>query len=1313
MNFRIDRAGVINEIVHALRQRSVVATGAPGAGKSWLLAEIHDRFKADGYRFLILPAESYDVATLDELQRRLGLPTDIVSFLNGLGDRVLLLVDGLDALRTESSSGTFRQLLEQMREGAPKCKVLVSVRTFDLEQSPRLRSLFARGNYKTVHITELNDSELELACMQAPQLRYLLLTARESLRKLLRNPFMLRLALRLLDFGISYESIGQDTSEVQLLARFWNRRIETADLGANKLRLLKSVVDMMSEVKLISISLPSLLPQLSTKELADAFALLQSDEILKEQLDRVAFSHNILFDYAASRLILTRESLFHIIRDDASLAIFLRPSISYFLTSMWIFERDQFWSTFRRIADPQNDFRERQCTLLANVIADNLQDSSDLTPVFDWPRPIKVRSLRAVLRSVTNGGLTTQVKRERWMPVISNCLDAMEPEYVQETVRLIASLSELSSRNEIEKVAHLARRTLNWSWNEAEKEESLADPIALTTLVMGRLLPIVLENYKTAVNESRDMVFRLLSQFGQQNASPKNAFYLAWGIKPIIDTDPDTAEQIVKAIFGYEEHSLERTDIGGGSISRFTSTRKQDYDQAFYALQRQYFYFVEHAPLQALRAALVAVNEQVRREHLEGRTNNDSFEFQYDIVRSRYRADWSEIWDSGHSEMHSLSLLDICLRYLLDDGIDGPLPAKTVLALVAQHNELAVAWRHIFFPLLPDSSEIIEAVIPLVEVPSFLSAPEITRSIGNYIERIYSKQAPSENQRRRIERAILALGEFEPSIFRYEQPTETRDRLLARIPVEDIVTEKGLSLRKSLESREEELDNQPFVRSGFMQGGPMDEEFLEMRGIDTKNPRSKGLLDAIKTIRSFSSSYVNSVPSADDVNAVLDGVRQAWACLRESEQEDDISANAAGVIAASAAAIAKCDEISLDSEALKLSREILLELATHSQPLLQPNADEAFDHPGWGSPSTRIEVAEGLMLFASKFPNDADVIATIRTLAQDPVPAVRFQIAVRLAMLFKTRRDLFAELTRSMIRREKAAGVLGGLIQTINRIGYADPDLAVSLLREVVEAPSFPEKIESFGLDFVVVTLLQLDVFVHNQDAREILMGMMRNAFAQPGALMRIAHNVRLLLELDSISTVDEERALTWLKEIVTNVNRVLDSVDLSNLSNDKSVNLLKTLETVVFQIMILLDVDPNLRNAKTSLSDDERRVQFVRTESILAELVFGRKQTLALTPSCASNLLKIFTKCLAFAPKEILAMLVRSTTAGARFQFHYDQMAIAEFVDFAEVVLSEHRYLLRDETSARQFSDLLDLFVAVGWPQAVQMVTHLDEALR
>lgn len=1311
--FSIDRAGVIDAIANSLQDRSVVVTGSPGVGKSWVLAALADRFKADGYRLLVLPAESYDVATLDDLRVRLGLPIGVAPFLNSLGDRVLLLVDGLDALRTETASATFQQLLEQVREVAPKCRILVSVRTFDLERSPKLRSLFLRGSYKAIHIGELDDVEMESALSQAPQLGHLLLAAREALRKLLRNPFMLRLALRLMDDGISYDVISQDTSEVQLLGRFWNRRVESAGHSIARRRLLKTIVDMMAEVKLLSIGLPALLPRLESGEQANVYERLQSDELLREQFDRVAFSHNILFDYAASRLILSHDSLFRIIRDDASLAIFLRPSISYFLTSMWVDEREEFWKTFRQICDPQSDFQERQCILPATVIAENIQDVADVAGALEWPRPIRVRALRSILRSVTNQTLATRTNRERWIPIISSCLDHMVPEFANETVRLVALLSELSYSSECEKVARLARRTLNWAWNEAEDPVSLADPETLSTMVTGRMLPIVLENYRTAPGESRDIVLRLLSQFGKEGASPKNAFYISWGIKPLIDVDPETAEQVVKAIFSYEEKSVATTDIGSGRISRFTSTRKQDYDQAYYALQSVYPHFVDTAPLVALRGALIAVNQQVRREHLGGKASNEWFEFNYEKVSSIYQSDRSEIWDSGHVDASSLTLLDVCLRRFLSDDTDHPLPIKAVLMTIAQNNELAVAWKRVFFPSLSQSDETIDAIIPLLEVPAFLSAPEVTRSIGDYIGKIYAKQAPSQSQRIRIEHAILALESFEPPIYRYELQNETRDRLLVRIPLGDLVTEQGKALRENLVPREEELGNQPFYRAGFMQGGAMDEDFLELRGVDTKSPRSRKLLDAVKAIRGFSTSYVNSTPSLEDVSAVLDGLKRAWDYLREDDLEDDISVNAAGVIAASAAATAKCVDLPLESEAFILAREILLGVATHPHPILQPNADEAFDHPGWGSPSPRIEVAEGVMSLAGRCPDDSEVIATMRSLAQDSVPAVRFQIAVRLAYLLNPRRDVFSELMGSMIRREKAAGVLGGLIQTINRIGYADAPLAVSLLREVVEAPTFPDKTESYGLDFLVVTLLQLDVFVHNEDAHQLLTEIMRNPVVNIVALMRVAHNVRQVLELDSIKPADAVRGFGWLKEIVVHVNEGLVLVESGATSNDKLMGLLQTLETVVFQVMILLDVDPNLRNASRTLKDDERQSQFLQVEPILTELVFGRSETLAFTPSCASNLLKIFTKCFSFDPKKMLAMLVRSTTAGARFGFHYEEMAISEFVEFAEVLLSEHRDLLRDEDSARQFSDLLDLFVDVGWPQAIQLVTRIDEALR
>ena len=490
--------------------------------------------------------------------------------------------------------------------------------------------------------------------------------------------------------------------------------------------------------------------------------------------------------------------------------------------------------------------------------------------------------------------------------------------------------------------------------------------------------------------------------------------------------------------------------------------------------------------------------------------------------------------------------------------------------------------------------------------------------------------------------------------------------------------------------------------------------FLELRGIDTKNPRSRELLDALEPIRSFSSRFVYSIPDSTEVASILGNLSNAWEVLQKEKSEGEIGSNAAGTIAACAAAISKSDEIVINAEAAKLCKQILLSLSSHSQPEPRPEADESFDHPGWGAPLARIEVAEGLMSYAAKFPDDLEILDTIRRLSRDPVPAVRFQIAIRLAFFFKQKRSVLKELLTAMIASEKTAGVLGGLTQTINRIAYADPNLAVTLSRQIIEAPDYPRTIEKFGLDFLLVTLLQLDVFSHNEGSHALLMQMLDDTEKNVGAMIQMAHHVRQILELDSISEQDSDRGLFWLREIVHQSNRSLDSRRINGQSSTELISsLLKGLETVAFQIMILLDVDPNLRNAKQPLDESERRVEYGRMEPILSELVLGRGDRLYVTPPTALNLLKIFTKCLSFSPRKILHMAVETVSAGARFGFHYDQMAIDEFVEFAKVFLADNRDLLREQEAAKQFSDLLDIFARVGWPQAVQMVTTLDEALR
>ena len=108
----------------------------------------------------------------------------------------------------------------------------------------------------------------------------------------------------------------------------------------------------------------------------------------------------------------------------------------------------------------------------------------------------------------------------------------MQGDYVNEVIRLLNQLAESSPRKERPRAAALARQMLKWAWKEAESPESMCDPVALTTVVNGRLLPIVLESYSASPDETRAIVQRLLQkQFGSERASPKDAMYMWRGAK--------------------------------------------------------------------------------------------------------------------------------------------------------------------------------------------------------------------------------------------------------------------------------------------------------------------------------------------------------------------------------------------------------------------------------------------------------------------------------------------------------------------------------------------------------------------------------------------------------------------------------------------------------------------------------------------------------------------------------------------------------------------------------------------------------------
>ena len=74
-----------------------------------------------------------------------------------------------------------------------------------------------------------------------------------------------------------------------------------------------------------------------------AWDKLQSDEILTKVSStgqRIAFSHNILFDYAISVLLIDDEPqhLESFVLEEPSRPLFLRPSLTYFFTRLWYYD---------------------------------------------------------------------------------------------------------------------------------------------------------------------------------------------------------------------------------------------------------------------------------------------------------------------------------------------------------------------------------------------------------------------------------------------------------------------------------------------------------------------------------------------------------------------------------------------------------------------------------------------------------------------------------------------------------------------------------------------------------------------------------------------------------------------------------------------------------------------------------------------------------------------------------------------------------------------------------------------------------------
>jgi hypothetical protein len=1337
------RTGLLEGLEAAAAEASLLVLGDPGAGKTWLLQNFVERRTNDGDAVVFLYAEDYSATSIKELEENLEISNIVDALRSYPGKQRYLVIDSLDSLRVEQTQRVFRELIRLVHRELPDWRIVASMRTFDARQSTEFHALFparmpiglesATIPARNLLVPPLSNEELDDAIRQDPRLKLVFDGASEGLQTVLRNPFNLWLVLHLLDENVEIDWLSKVQSEVQLLDRYWLHRLENKSDSEGRKALLTSLTETMVDSKILSVSSHHI--STVVKPTDAVIRGLQSDDLLRRSITgRIAFTHNILFDFAVAKLLLDEQRLLPFLEADPIRSIFFRPSCTYLLASLWFFDPALFWTTTTPLLTVGESLAVRIPVIPARVIQDLANDSSDLEPMFKLGKDERTTAILFLLRALQARDGFGSYKHRLWIWFLARVTDELHLRFVNE---LIALLEIASRTTEIEAdliiVAESALKLLRWMWNEAEGDMTLSHAYSLTSLAAGRVLPLIANQYALIPDSARAAFSEILGRVGKPTASSNETYSLTNNLNNVIAYDPAFSVEIYQKVFSYEETSQDTTPMGGsGPVMSFTSTKAQDYSMSYYILDQKYPRLLKRDFVLAARAAALAITAEVNRE--EGETIQKlglyKTSFAYLGVEVTFESDRSEIWDQSHRTSQALQLLSRFLNHVREMLPAGELTRNQVedaLRELAKNSTYAVVWKHLLhFGWVHD--EALPFCVELLQTPVILAALETTVKAGNAIKKVFASGKYDTATRQAIESAILAVPTSELSSI-YKDATVTRNRLLGCIP-EELLGAEARGIVETARAAEGIPDNRPMFSIGSVRAGSFsNDDWLRDQGVKPEEPDNQRLLEHARRLSNFESEFMNTVPPLERCHDVEENLREL---LKQNENpgsaDGRVVAQAVTASAAVAKAIVRNENLAKDSSLGMLCRLALERAAEHPFPVPTDDADDTFDN-AWG-PTPKIEAAQGFMDLAWNQGLDATLKERLAQLGADRSPAVRFQIASRAANFHAQEREFYWKFVDERLQAEKSLAVFGALVRSVvfQNVALAEPDRVVGRLATALDRWPPSTKTKDIVRD-AVDCLTQLYVYLDNAKAHLILASYLSNPRQSGAELNQMAFSSTyfLLQGLPGGTSNDSairQRARATILDVLTATDRAIleildllrtpDSPEKEGLQNTLQ-SLLHIIETVGFRLYLNLDISPDLRREETKvLSDDTRSMLFDEVLPLYSSLCEQNrpKQRRPIAATTTHHIVQTFSVVVSYHP-EVVLDLTASLLTGMTLGYEFDSMAIGEVVKLTEVVLADHKDILSKAPNAANLGTILDVFLSAGWPEATRLVMRLENAVR
>ena len=1231
--------------------------------------------------------------------------------------------------------------------------VLVVVRIFDAKKSNELLNLFSDNTklnqklplnlLKTskeipcrhVILPELNMDDLNHILGEHPIISKYSSDFNPRLKKMLLNPFYISLIIYLLQTEESSIKINSVYSEVQLLDLYWNSRIDFHQSGINYEIILNELTKNMVSTHSLSVPISVL-----TKFQEENLVYLLSTGILANvgiNKNKIAYTHNILFDYAVSRLAINdnESGLISFISIDKPNIVLLKPSIRYYLTKIWYNDKDLFKNICLRLYKAKTNEIPLIAKIMATQVlvqeAESVNDGNFIYSLYEkdakyreWLHATIFSSLESFERDLEFPYLPN---RKFWLNYFEQVIQNTSDPHDFNIVNWLYKIQNDDKNSEVQlQIGRICRKMLS-TCLELRKNNPNIDNFASHLPVT-----LVVKTFGSDPSQSREVLEKIFEIVNEEDFDLSYLIAVAYNIKEIFPFDQEFVSKFYTFIFSRTEDSSKQTEMGTAGYLRLTSNRRQDFESIRYHLGQESGLLLDSDLQMGSRTLIKSINYGICRMHIlpylqEGHSIQERIvSFTFNGKESRFLEDFSYIWGDSFFQMESESEMLTQIKNKINKIVTNPDDKSQLKIALNEYRDYAVVsilWRDLIKTISSNPEPFSSVILDLVCAKPLQIHPETINELACLIESSIPYLSDDE-----IDQIVASISktfnEIDDEDYK-KYMNERRNYLLSKIPLKFFPIGESRTEVEEYLTKNDAPPHKPIEFSETKIGYVSEEDILDLKEIDPNNDENRLILPNISIIKNFNDKWINDTISEADAQSILQHFKELY--IKIEDQNPVIPKN---TIEFAWEELSKCAKIitkgikNPESEIFDYSLKVLLKSASMINTMKKDEFSPDYDPLSW-SPTPVTNAAEGLLVLYSLQNND-EIWRSIKRLSFDENPVVRSIIAIDLIYLLEKTPEKYWETIDTFIEREDNYKIHELICHSLNTAFRKKPDCNSEIKKKLELIWRKSEKLGLEGLGLInnncFLTSVSYLAFVDEINWAKIFFD---EVIQKPEQYSTIRPRIISLLinQYFSAPTIFNKKydgarfsISRWLNQIIKSVlDEIRQELRVRTQITKDDIKQLEDLRDIIGQYITRFYFAIDKKYNK--IEDPEASTQAIsiiyrlekETLELILDSLLNSDERVGLRGDQMQYLMGILESSMSQDPEKVLELAVKSLKFGHRIGYSADYLGKTRIQGFIDQFLADHRDILEGKLAMNNFTDLLDNYAMGNSPEAIKYIMSLD----